>query len=380
MAQAARPPSKSSQTALDFSVSSATQRRARGYAIQPGWRLLMHDLAISPEAVLRRAHLPADILARSDTSLSSAEYFAMWLAIEAEVKAMSSVIASSTSPSRAGARATQQSLPDAPVPLRIAEALSADWFDPVLFSALCSADLVGALNRIAKYKALICPMRLEVETTARRTTLTLHWIEPGATPPPVLVGFELAFFVQLARMATRVAIQPLSVTSPTELEPRSAYEAFLGVPISRGTAPRVVFDAHDARRPFLTVNPGLWSYFEPALRQRLSDLGAHARITERLRCALLEALPAGEVSMHALGSKLGLSTRTLQRRLKEEGTSFQRTLDEVRTELARHYLKNSSMSGAEISFLLGFEDPNSFFRAFQRWTGKTPREAQPTWQ
>lgn len=80
------------------------------------------------------------------------------------------------------------------------------------------------------------------------------------------------------------------------------------------------------------------------------------------------------------GSKLGLSTRTLQRRLKEEGTSFQRTLDEVRTELARHYLKNSSMSGAEISFLLGFEDPNSFFRAFQRWTGKTPREAQPTWQ
>ena len=78
--------------------------------------------------------------------------------------------------------------------------------------------------------------------------------------------------------------------------------------------------------------------------------------------------------MEALGRRLGLSSRTLQRHLQKEGTTFQRTLDEVRTELARHYLKQSSMSGAEISFLLGFEDPNSFFRAFQRWTGKTPRE------
>lgn len=380
MAQAARSSSKSVQTALSFAVSSASPRRARGYAIQPGWRLLMHDLDISPEAVLRRAHLPADILGRRDASLSSAEYFAMWLAIEAEVKATSNVSVPSPSASLASAAALEPSLPVAPVPLRIAKALSADWFDPVLFSALCSADLVGALNRIAKYKPLICPMRLEVETTARSTTLTLHWIEPGATPPPVLVGFELAFFVQLARMATRAAIQPLSVTSPTELDQCAAYEAFLGVPISRGTAPRLVFDADDARRPFLTVNPVLWSYFEPALRQRLSELDAHARVAERLRSAFLEALPAGEVSMHALGRKLGLSSRTLQRRLKDEGTSFQRTLDEVRTELARHYLKNSSMSGAEISFLLGFEDPNSFFRAFQRWTGKTPREAQPTWQ
>lgn len=315
----------------------------------------MQDLGISPEAVLRRAHLPADLLARSDASLSSADYFALWLGIEAE----------------AGLTAGP------PVPLRIAQALSADWFDPVLFSALCSADLVGALGRIAKYKRLICPMRLEVETTARRTTLTMHWTEPGATPPPVLVAFELVFFVQLARMATRTAIQPLSVASPIALEPRAAYEEFLGVRLTRGIAPKLVFSAEDARRPFLTVNPGLWSYFEPALRQRLSELDAHARVTERLRSALLESLPAGEVSMQALGRKLGLSSRTLQRRLQDEGTTFQRTLDEVRTELAQHYLKQSQMSGAEISFLLGFEDPNSFFRAYQRWTGTTPRESRP---
>lgn len=350
-------------TSPNTTASTSTPRGARGYAVQPGWRLLMQDLGIAPDAVLRRAKLPGDLLVRSDASLSSTEYFRLWRAIEAEAEAGVHAVADS----RGGGAAP-------PVPLRVAQALSADWFDPVLFSALCSADLLGALGRITKYKRLIGPMRLEVETTARRTTLTLHWIEPGATPPPVLVAFELVFFVQLARMATRTALRPLSVASPFPLEPCAAYEAFLGAPVTRGAAPRLVFSAEDARRPFLTVNPGLWSFFEPALRQRLSGLDARACVTDRLRSALLEALPAGEVAMEALGRRLGLSSRTLQRHLQKEGTTFQRTLDEVRTELAQHYLKQSSMSGAEISFLLGFEDPNSFFRAFQRWTGKTPRE------
>jgi hypothetical protein len=57
---------------------------------------------------------------------------------------------------------------------------------------------------------------------------------------------------------------------------------------------------------------------------------------------------------------------------------FQRMLDGVRTDLARHYLTRASMRGAEISLLLGFEGPNSFFRAFLRWTGKTRREIRPT--
>jgi AraC-like DNA-binding protein len=336
---------------------TAPSRTARGYVVQPGWRLLIQDLGISPEAVLRRAQLPADLLIRSSGSLTAAEYFALWDAIEAEAQSCLR--------------------PGPPVPLRIAQALSAEWFDPVLFSALCSDDLISALGRIAKYKRLICPMQMEVESNPRHTSLTMRWPENGAKPPPVLLAFELVFFVQLARMATRSHLSPISVVSPVLPEPGSAYEAFFGVPIKRGAAMRLVFSTQDARRPFLTVNPALWSFFEPALRQRLSELEADASVTERLRSALLEALPAGEASMQGLCRKLGMSSRTLQRRLSEEGTSFQATLDAVRTELARHYLTQSSMSGAEIAFLLGFEDPNSFFRAFHRWTGTTPSGLRP---
>lgn len=71
-----------------------------------------------------------------------------------------------------------------------------------------------------------------------------------------------------------------------------------------------------------------------------------------------------------------MSKRTLQRRLEDEGHSFRSLVNGTRENLARHYLNNTSMSGGEIAFLLGFEDPNSFYRAFHEWTGQTPDSAR----
>lgn len=344
--------------------SAHGSRRTRGYVVQPGWRLLIQDLGLEPGVVLRRAHLPGDLLTRAEATIDSGQYFALWRAIEAEASA------------DAGVQTALGAATVGPVPLRIARALSADWFDPVLFSALCSADLVSALERVAKYKRLICPMALTVEHTGSRLTLTIEWLSRDEPPPPVLVAFELAFFVQLARMATRTDLRPLRVGSPVALQPKQDFVDYFGASVSNAASARLEFSAEDARRPFLTVNAELWSFFEPALRQRLADLDARASTAERLRCALIEGLPAGDIAMGSVCRKLGLSARTLQRRLQDEGTSFQRTLDAVRHELAQHYLKHSAMSGAEISFLLGFEDPNSFVRAFHGWTGYTPDQVR----
>jgi AraC-like DNA-binding protein len=76
--------------------------------------------------------------------------------------------------------------------------------------------------------------------------------------------------------------------------------------------------------------------------------------------------------MASIARKLALSTRTLQRRIEAEGTTYQQVLDDTRTDLARHYLQNTALSVAEIAFLLGFSEPNSFYRAFRAWTGTTP--------
>jgi AraC-like DNA-binding protein len=81
--------------------------------------------------------------------------------------------------------------------------------------------------------------------------------------------------------------------------------------------------------------------------------------------------------LDGVAKRLGMTGRSLQRRLKDEGTSFQETRDAVRRELADAYL-GQGMSFAEISFLLGFAEPSAFFRAFKRWTGVTPLERRAT--
>ena len=150
------------------------------------------------------------------------------------------------------------------------------------------------------------------------------------------------------------------------------YREFFGIAVSEAPLATLVFSLEDFDRPFLTENHKIWIFFEPSLRQRLSDLDRTASMVERVRSALLEALPAGDVSMQSIGKRLGVGSRTLQRRLQEERTSFQQTLDAVRASLADHYLRKTMMSSAEIAQLPGFEDANSFLRAFKGWTGTTP--------
>jgi len=337
----------------DLTAPNDRLAHASTFSVWPGWQVLIQDAGVNRANVLRRANLPGDLFARESVQLDSATYFRLWEAIDKEA-------------GTAGG----------PAPLRFAQKMSTDWFNPELFVALCSEDMNGALTRLAKFKRLSGPMALKLEYDARGTTAALEFLDRALTPPRVFMAFKLVFFVQLARLATRSPVQPLRAGWPApNLSARDAdaYAAWFGVSVEDLPVPTVVFAAEDMQRPFLTANHGMWKFFEPVLRQRLADLEKHATTVERVRSALLETLPAGEVSMPAVCRKLGISMRTLQRRLQEEGSSFRQTLDVLRSSLAHHYLHNSSLSGTDISFLLGFEDPKSFVRAFQTWTGSTPQ-------
>ena len=86
-----------------------------------------------------------------------------------------------------------------------------------------------------------------------------------------------------------------------------------------------------------------------------------------VRRAIQDRLTGQRPSMDAISEALHMSSRTLQRRLQESGSSFQRVLDEARHQMARYYLSNSVLELNEAAYLLGFEDPNSFGRAFRTW-------------
>ena len=323
------------------------------YSVNSGWRSLAKHLGIQSENVLKRANLPGDLFNREKAFLNTQEYFRLWTALEEETA-------------------------DPTLALRMGELISVNVFDPPIFAALCSADLNTGLERIARYKKLIAPMVLHLDVGNSATTLELEWLEATVKPPVSLVAFELVFFVKFSRIATKIEITPLSISAPNPPEHEKDFSEFFGVDVQPGSSPRIAFKAEDARLPFIIANEKMWQFFEPELRKRLSEIDISATTTDRAKAALLELLPSGLASVTAVSRKLGTSTRTLQRHLKQEGKSFQGVLNETRESLARHYLRSSHFSIAEISFLLGFGDPNSFFRVFHSWTGTTPEQARIT--
>jgi AraC-like DNA-binding protein len=319
-----------------------------------GWQALLKDFGLRSSHVLRHSGLPDDLFSRTGHGLTTNEYFRFWRALEAE----------------AG---------DAMFPIRIIETVTAEVFNPPLFAALCSANLMQAVQRLAKYKQLVAPMSLEVNVgKAGELTVSPRWQSVQTEVPYSLQVAEVGFFLQLARLATREPVKALRV-SLLELPPGTyakRYENFFGVPIQQGDHPSIAFAAADTMRPFITANEGMWRVFEPDLSRRLSELDATATTTERVRAVLLELLPSNSATIEKCAERLGMSKRTLQRRLEDEGDNFRALVNATRESLARHYLGNTTMSGGEIAFLLGFEDPNSFYRAFLEWTGQTPDSAR----
>ncbi len=95
-------------------------------------------------------------------------------------------------------------------------------------------------------------------------------------------------------------------------------------------------------------------------------------IVERLRRALLEMLRSQQVGIEPVSKRLNMSARTLQRKLKDKGTTYQNELDHIRRELAESYLGHSHLTLSEIAFLLGYQEQSSFNYAFREWLGVSP--------
>ncbi|MFJ9683363.1 AraC family transcriptional regulator ligand-binding domain-containing protein [Streptomyces sp. NPDC101194] len=320
------------------------------FTLDPGTRALLHDLEVSTARVLRRARLPAGLFAHGAVTLTTEEYYRFWDALDAEAA-------------------------DPDLAVRIGRALSVEAFNPPIFAALCSANLHTAAERIAAFKPLICPMNLRVTFDRTGLTIVLHWPE-GPTPPPLLVAAELAFWAALARIGTRREVNPTHVTMRRPPQPSPAIAAYFGTHIREGEADTVTLSAEDASLPFLTEDESMWNFFAPELRRRLSELEASATTADRVRAALHERLPAGESSINAIAAQLMLSPRTLQRQLQAEGTSYQAVLGDTREKLARRYLADRSLPTSQVAYLLAYDDTNSFYRAFRRWTGLTPEAAR----
>ncbi|MBM2323472.1 MULTISPECIES: AraC family transcriptional regulator [Marivita] len=310
------------------------------------WRLMLADLGLSATAVLRRAGLPSGLLDGDGNRITLDEFYALWESFDAEAQ----------SPTLA---------------LKLGQIEASEFFDPAFFAAMCAPNMTVAGQRLGEFKRLVGAFSLDVEVMPAATRFTYR-CKSRPDLPATLAATEIVFLVNLLRRATRRRVVPQAVVLPSALQETSAFEDWFGCGVTYGDTASFSLDPIDAMRPFLTHDTQMWQSFEPDLRRRMDaareDLGMRTRVEN----ALLELLPSGRTQIDDVAGELAVSRRSLQRRLSEEGTSWLDVLNAARMRLAQHYLTNTKLGAAEVSFLLGFEDPNSFFRAFRRWTGSTP--------
>lgn len=304
------------------------------------------------DEVLKKAMLPEDLFARQTPSLTAEEYFRFMGAIDALS-------------------------PDEQTLIRLAASGGIEAFSPPIFAAYCSRNALVCLKRLAQYKPLIGALLYQVEETETEVSVEILSGNEELELPEILVGIEFVFLVGLIRKATKETITPLSVTAKQPMK-NSAYADFIGKAITVGDKNRLVFSKEDALVPFISRNESMWEFFEPELKRRLSMMETDDSCAARVRSALMELLPSGECTIDDVAKKLGYSKRSLQRKLQEEDTNFQKQLNHTRELLARTYLANTDMTTEDIAFLLGYQESGSFLRAFTVWTGQTVNEYRNT--
>ena len=310
---------------------------------------LLDSMGVDPAKVLRGAHLPLELLGKAHFLLTTEEAFAFGEAI-AEV---------SGNPA---------------IGLKIGTVTRTQSFNPPGIAALCSETLGEAMEQIGRYKQLTCPEELVQEKGQGEWTLRFRFLMTDQPEPPVLIQAGFAYLLSIARHGTEnKGFSPLRLELIDSNPPLKQIKQVFGCPVVIGAQHNVmVLREADSALPFVTRNPELFEMLAPQLDQELRESRNMESFVDRVRLAIQEKLTGKRPAIEDIADVLRLSPRTLQRRLQDDGYSYQRVLEEARRHLARHYLTHSHLDLNDAAFMLGYNDAASFVRAFRAWEGVPP--------
>jgi AraC-like DNA-binding protein len=310
--------------------------------------LKLEELGVSVSAVLRRAGLPQDLFAQTRVLVTTEELFALWRAI-GEISA------------------------DATIGLKLGTETRTERFHPSGIAALSTANLRAAIDHMARYKQLTCPEEILQESTTEEWRVRFRWLLAVEPEPCVLIDYCFAWVLTIARHGTGTSVSPLRIELMQPRADVAILEQYFGCPVICGRSLNaIVFRCADAECPFITRNAELLAMLAPQFDEELKQSTEQNTFAELVRGAIQETLTGHRPTVEQISRRLHMSPRTLQRRLQDSGSSFQRVLDEARHNMARRYLSNSVLELNEAAYLLGYEDASSFVRAFRTWEGTPP--------
>jgi len=312
------------------------------------WRALERR-GIAPADVLRRAGLPASLHQNETGYVTTAQLFAIWKTVEA----------------LAG---------DSALGIALARGPDPDRPKPALIAAFYAATYRGALELLANTKRYGGCFQLRFEEQDDQFAIAKDWLFATEPEPALSADAGFASLLELGRRGTGQELTPIRMEFRRADPKNAAHRAFFGCPI-RYDAPRNLLVLHvaDVDRPFPGHNAELLSILAPALTQTPSVFDAMP-LAERVKDALRKDLASGRPPIAEVAHALGMSERTLQRRITEEGTTFRALLLQARQEMCRRLLADPSIGIDRTADLLGYRNTSAFHRAFREWEGITPGE------
>lgn len=242
------------------------------------------------------------------------------------------------------------------------------------FAWLASDTLFDALSRLVRYSRLLSDgLVLELAVSGQDCRLVIDTSVEDMGDLPVRMDAFFAGILALSRMITTDALNATALSLGRAPPPcAQEFHRLFGTLVRFDAGEDSITFARDAaERPLPTGNRWLAHQNDQVIDDYLQRFNSDT-FADRVRSRLITLLPSGAFSEREIAAALHLSTRTLQRRLSAEGTSFKFVLDEARQVLATRYIGEDRLSIKETSYLLGFSEPSNFSRAFKRWTGNTP--------
>jgi AraC-like DNA-binding protein len=269
---------------------------------------------------------------------------------------------------------------DSSIALKLGEMINPVAIGVLAYVMMHSPTLGKAFEKLCQYQDIVCEgvsTRGEVvrsERSGDQFVLSLHIISPDIIYPEYTLNSELSIYQSAIRALTgqHVTATEIRFAYPRPLN-TSEHERVFGPAHLTFDADVTAFilDASWLDTPVLNANPALSAMFEQHAMGLLNQLKTPS-LSSRVKAEIVLLMKGEEPTLATVADRLAMGIRTLQLHLKEEGTSYQQLLDEIRKDLAIQHLREQNLSTTDIAYLLGFAEPSVFFRSFKKWMGVTP--------
>lgn len=304
----------------------------------------LKSIGIDIEILLQRAEVP-NKLWQEEINLTTLEYYRLLQELDKEL--------------------TEEHI------LALSQISKIQMFVPAFFASLSSPNGMEALRRFAHFKKIVGPIDVDIIEAENTVSISYKFTYNNMELPKFSVLNEQLLTLSIIRTSVGERVLPLVVESPFDYDSKTLEE--FGLPVQKGKGNLLVFDKSDLQKTFLTQNNIMWQYLETELNKHLSGLEKSQSFSSYVQSELYSAIPSGLFLAEDIAKRLGVSTRSLQRNLAAENTSFKQELQSVQKAMTFSYLK-MNLPTEEISTLVGYREVSAFGRAFKNWAGMTLTE------